>query len=70
MASWTALEEQVVRISARATAFTIVCSACAQAVAAEGYGAASVAGSMPIERLHGTLVCPRGHRLHIERDPP
>jgi hypothetical protein len=69
VASWTVLEEQVVRISTRATAFTVVCSACAQVVATEGYGAATVHGSMPIERSHDTLVCPRGHRLHIEREP-
>ena len=57
------------RISMRATAFTVVCSACAQVVATEGYGAATVRGSMPVERMHGTLMCPRGHRLHIEREP-
>jgi hypothetical protein len=67
VASWTALDEQVVLISARATSFTVVCSACAELVASEGYGAATVRGSLPIDRLHGTLECPRGHRLRLER---
>ena len=58
------------QISMRATAFTVVCSACAQVVATEGYGGAAVRGTMPVERSHGTLVCPRGHRLQIERESP
>ena len=69
MASWIAFDEQVVGISARATSFTVVCSACAQVVATQGYGAAAVRGWLPIDRLHATLVCPRGHRLHVKREP-
>jgi hypothetical protein len=68
MASWTVLDEQVVVISGRATSFTVVCSACAQLLVTEGYGAATVHGSLPIERVHGTLECPRGHRLRVERE--
>ena len=68
MASWTVLDEQLVLISARATSFTVVCSACAQLVVSEGYGAATVHGSLPIDCRHGTLDCPRGHRLRVERD--
>ena len=68
MASWTMLEEQVVWISSRATSFTVVCSACAQLVASDGYGAATVHGSLAMEKIRGTLECPRGHHLRIERD--
>jgi hypothetical protein len=68
VASWTALDEQIVSISARATSFTVVCSACAQLAVAEGYGAATVHGSLPLEQLRGSLECPRGHRLRVERD--
>jgi hypothetical protein len=68
MASWTLTEEQVVWISSRATSFTVVCAGCVQLVASEGYGAATVHGSMPIDKLHGVLECPRGHRLRIERE--
>ncbi len=68
MASWTVLEEQVVWVSARATAFTVVCEACAQVIAGDGYGAATVRGELPLHRLRGSLECPRGHRLRIERE--
>ena len=68
MASWTVVEEQVVSVSARTTSFTVVCEACARAIAADGYGAATVRGELPLHCLHGTLECPRGHRLRIERE--
>jgi hypothetical protein len=68
VASWTLLEEQVVRISARAVSFTVVCNACAQSIASEGYGAATVQGSLPLDRQRGWMTCPRGHQLRVERD--
>jgi hypothetical protein len=67
VASWTVLEEQVVWIAARATAFTVVCDTCARLIAADGYGAATVRGELPLERMHGTIECPRGHSLRVER---
>jgi hypothetical protein len=67
MASWTILDDQVFWISSRATAFTVVCSACAQLAVSDGYAAATVQGSLPLACLHGTVDCPRGHRLRIER---
>jgi hypothetical protein len=68
MASWATLDEQTVRISHRATSFTVVCDACAHAMAADGYGAAIVQGTLPLERHHGRLTCPNGHELLVERD--
>jgi len=68
MASWTVLEEQVVWLSPRATSFTVVCEACAQVIAAEGYGAATVHGELPLDHYRGALECARGHRLRVERD--
>lgn len=68
MASWTVLEEQTVWISPRAVSFTIVCNACAQEVAADGYGAATVHGFLPLDAQRGSVECPRGHRLRVERD--
>lgn len=68
MASWTVLEEQTVWISPRATSFTVVCNACAQSIATDGYGAAVVHGSLPLEAVRGWLVCSRGHQLRVERD--
>ena len=68
MASWTVLEEQVVWISPRAVTFTVVCDACVQQVAADGYGAATVQGAMALERVRGYIECPRGHTLRVERD--
>lgn len=68
MASWTALAEQTVWISPRAMSFTIVCDACVQEVAADGYGAATVQASLPLEVQRSSIECPRGHRLRVERD--
>jgi len=68
MASWTVLEEQTVWISPRAVSFTVVCDACAQVIASDGYGAATVRGTLPLDVQRCSLDCPRGHRLRIERD--
>ncbi len=68
MASWAILEEQVVWVSSRATSFTVVCDACAQLIAADGYGAATVHGELPLDVYRGTLECVRGHRLRVERE--
>jgi hypothetical protein len=68
VASWTVLEEQAVWISPRAVTFTIVCQACVQQVAIDGYGAATVRAALPLDAYRGTIQCPRGHRLRVERD--
>jgi hypothetical protein len=67
MAIWTTLPEQTVRISSRVTSFTVVCDACAQSPVADGYGASIVHGTLPLERHHGRLTCPKGHELLVER---
>jgi hypothetical protein len=68
MATWTTLPEQTVRISSRVTSFTVVCDACAQSTIADGYGASIVHGTLPLERHHGRLTCPKGHELLVERN--
>ena len=68
MASWAVLEEQVVWVSPRATSFTVVCEACAQVIASEGYGAATVYGELPLNLHRGAIECSRGHRLRVERE--
>jgi hypothetical protein len=68
VASWAVLTEQTVWVSPRATAFSVVCNACAEVAAADGYGAAIVQGLLPLDAQRGTLECPRGHRLRVERE--
>jgi hypothetical protein len=68
MASWTVIDEQSVWISPRATSFSVVCASCTELAAGDGYGGAVVHGSMALEDVRGTLECPRGHRLRIERE--
>jgi hypothetical protein len=68
MASWTALREQTVRISPRATSFTVVCEACAELTKSLGYGPAIVHGNLRLDELRGAVVCPRGHSLRVERE--
>jgi hypothetical protein len=67
MAGWTTLPEQTVRISSRVTSFTVVCDACATSMIADGYGAAIVHGTLPLERHHDRVTCPNGHELLVER---
>ena len=67
MASWTTRPDQTVRISSRVTSFTVICDACAQSTVGDGYWAAIVHGTLPLERHHGRLTCPNGHELLVER---
>lgn len=64
----TVLEEQTVWISPRATSFTVVCDACNGTSSADGYAAAVVQGTLPLETARGWVVCARGHQLRVERD--
>jgi hypothetical protein len=68
VASWAVLQEQTVWISPRATSFSVVCAACAELSTSDGYGGAIVQGALALENLRGTIECPRGHRLRIERE--
>ncbi|MBA3735091.1 MAG: hypothetical protein H0W90_07835 [Actinobacteria bacterium] len=64
MASWAVLNEQVVWISQLATGFTIVCERCVEL----GEGFPSVQETLSLEHTRGTMSCPRGHEIRIERD--
>lgn len=63
MASWV-LTEQVVWISPLATGFTILCERCVD----EGVNFPSVAATLSLEHVRGTIACPRGHSIRVERD--
>jgi hypothetical protein len=64
VASWALLTEQVVWISPRASGFTVVCERCADL----GETFPSVPATLALDQLRGTIECPRGHRIRIERD--
>jgi hypothetical protein len=64
MASWAVIGEQVVWISPRATGFTVVCERCADS----GEGLPSVQGTLSLDNARGSMSCPRGHEIRIERD--
>jgi hypothetical protein len=64
MASWAVLTEQVVWIAPLATGFTIVCDRCAEL----GEAFPSVQGTLSLEHARGTMTCPRGHDIRVERD--
>jgi hypothetical protein len=68
VASWAVLQEQTVWISPRATAFSVVCDACSEIEAGDGYGAAVVHANLALDVMRGTVECPRGHRLRVERE--
>jgi hypothetical protein len=60
--------EQTIRLAPRATAFTAVCEACAeQGLGAESWLAATVEGRLRIDQHRGSVCCPRGHVLRVER---
>jgi hypothetical protein len=64
VASWAVLTEQVVWISPRAIGFTVVCERCAS----RGETFPSVPATLSLDQLRGTIACPRGHRIRVERD--
>jgi hypothetical protein len=64
MASWAVVGEQVVWIAPLAMGFTLVCDRCAES----GQDLASVQGSLSLEHVRGTITCPRGHEIRVERD--
>jgi hypothetical protein len=68
VASWAVLQDQTVWISPRATSFSVVCDACVEIEARDGYGAAVVHANLALDVLRGTVECPRGHRLRVERE--
>ncbi len=68
MSGRPAWEEQVVRISARATAFTAVCDACAEEDSVAGWSGSTFAGRLDLDLDHGTFLCRRGHSVRVERE--
>jgi hypothetical protein len=64
MASWVVATEQVVWISPRATGFTVVCDRCA----ALGETFPSVQATLSLDHVRGSIECPRGHQIRVERD--
>jgi hypothetical protein len=62
------MSEQTIRLGPRAIAFTAVCEACAEgALGAESWLAATVEGRLQIDQARGSVCCPRGHVLRVER---
>ena len=64
MASWAVLNEQVVWISPLATGFTVVCDRCTDL----GETFPSVQATLGLDRMRGTVSCPHGHEIRVERD--
>ena len=64
MASWAVVAEQVVWISPRATGFTVVCDRCVEL----GETFPSVQSTLPLDSIRGSIECPRGHQIRVERD--
>jgi hypothetical protein len=64
MASWAVLTEQTVWIASLATGFTVVCERCVEM----GETFTSVQGTLSLDHMRGTVECPRGHQLRVERD--
>jgi hypothetical protein len=59
--------EQTVVLLARATAFTVVCQACAELDRAGEYVGQTAQGNLRLEDDLGWATCPRGHRIRIIR---
>jgi hypothetical protein len=64
VASWAVLQEQTVWISPLASGFTIICDRCAE----NGEAFPSVQATLPLDRVRGSIDCPRGHQIRVERD--
>ncbi|HVD11869.1 MAG TPA: hypothetical protein VNB46_01430 [Gaiellaceae bacterium] len=59
--------EQTVVLLARATAFTVVCQACAEIDSRGEYVGQTAQGALRLEQDLGWTTCPRGHRIRIIR---
>jgi hypothetical protein len=64
MASWAVLQEQTVWISPLATGFTVICERCAEL----GATFPSVQATISLDHARGSIDCPRGHQIRVERD--
>jgi hypothetical protein len=59
--------EQTVVLLARATAFTVVCQACAEDHPREEYAGLTAQGQLRLGKDLGWTECPRGHRIRVIR---
>jgi len=59
--------EQTVVVLARATAFTIVCQACAELEPQAEYVGLTAQGQLRLGDDVGWTECPRGHRIRVIR---
>jgi hypothetical protein len=59
--------EQTVVLLARATAFTVVCQACADDQPREEYAGLTAEGRLRLGDDLGWTMCPRGHRIRVIR---
>jgi hypothetical protein len=62
--SFAVFTEQVVWISPRAVAFTVVCDQCARL----GELFPSAEGRLELDVMRGTVECRHGHQLRVERE--
>jgi hypothetical protein len=65
-------EDQVVTISPRATAFTVVCDRCSTTdreddAPAPGWVGATFGGSLDLDLDGGAFLCRRGHTVRVVR---
>jgi hypothetical protein len=59
--------EQTVVVLARATAFTVVCQACAELEPRGEYMGLTAQGTLRLGHGLGWTKCPRGHRIRVIR---
>jgi len=64
MASWAVLQEQTVWISPLASGFTVICDRCAE----NGALFPSVQATLSLDQVRGSIDCPHGHQIRVERD--
>jgi hypothetical protein len=60
--------EQTVVLLPRATAFTVVCQACAELDHVAEYAGLTTQGILRLGQDLGWASCPRGHRIRVVRD--
>jgi hypothetical protein len=61
------VHEQTVVVLARATAFTVVCQACAERQPDAEYAGVTAQGALRLEQDLGWATCPHGHRIRVIR---
>jgi hypothetical protein len=59
--------EQTIVVLARATAFTVVCQACAELEPSGEYVGLTAQGTLRLGQEVGWTTCPRGHRIRVIR---